>query len=96
MVFGGFMYLFVFGSFLILILKGNNKTGLLLGVQPYIAYKVNGNVQPYEEKMKKIVFTGTLHYSTSGRQLDGKLKTNAVWKNAFGYPQLTVKRMSAR
>ncbi len=76
-------------------LKGGNKTGLLFGVQPYIAYNVHGDLLPSDDKLKRIIFTGTLYYSTSGRQLDGKLKTNAVWKNAFGYPQLTVKRMSA-
>lgn len=75
--------------------KGNNKTGLLFGVQPFITYKVNGDILASDEEMKRIVFTGTLYYSTSGRQLEGRLKTNAVWKNAFGYPQLTFKRMSA-
>ena len=74
-------------------LKARNKTDFLFGVQPYIVYKVHGDVLPTHEK--RIVFTGTLYYSISGRQLEGKLKTNAVWKNAFGYPQLTIKRMSA-
>lgn len=77
------------------LMQGSNRTGFLFGVQPYIAYNVVGDVHNSEKMSRKIVFSGTLYYSPSGRQLDGILKTNAVWKKAFGYPQLTIKRMTA-
>ena len=94
-LFGFIKYSIVLYNRFCFFLKAFNGTGVTFGFRPHLAYRVDGDVFVSKKKSDKLVFTGTFFYNGGGRQLEGRMKTNAVWKKAFGYPQLTIKRMQA-